>query len=366
MKKSKGYWQKKENVLSEALKYKTRKEFISGCKSAYNSALSNGWIDEVSAHFNIERNNYDIKQKINIVYSYEFQELNYCYVGRTINLHERDMMHRRGHKSHGIVRYDSLKRFCIEHSVEMPSPIVKYENLDAIESLRKEEEVLNEYISNGWNMINQGKVGVGSGSLGGFKKWNKDTCREFCKSFKTMLEVRNANWTCYKECAKNGWFEEFGISSSQETPMGFWNDYDNCLNEASKYSSISDLQFHRYGCYLGIIRNGWRKMFDEIYFNDSVRKWTYVACKEEAKKYSSKVEMKKANQSAYVASVKRGWIDEFFANQKLPNGYWNDFNNVKAEALKWKSAREFARHGKGAYNAAKRNGWLGQLEYKNE
>lgn len=75
MKKSKGYWQKKENVLSEALKYKTRKEFIKGCKSAYNSALSNGWIDEVSAHFNIERNNYDIKQKINIVYSYEFQEL---------------------------------------------------------------------------------------------------------------------------------------------------------------------------------------------------------------------------------------------------------------------------------------------------
>lgn len=75
MKKSKGYWQKKENVLSEALKYKTCKEFISGCKSAYNSALSNGWIDEVSAHFNIERNNYDIKQKINIVYSYEFQEL---------------------------------------------------------------------------------------------------------------------------------------------------------------------------------------------------------------------------------------------------------------------------------------------------
>ena len=50
MKKSKGYWQKKENVLSEALKYKTRKEFISGCKSAYNSALSNGWIDDFFAN----------------------------------------------------------------------------------------------------------------------------------------------------------------------------------------------------------------------------------------------------------------------------------------------------------------------------
>ena len=180
------------------------------------------------------------------------------------------------------------------------------------------------------------------------------------------MEVSNGNYTCYKECVKNGWFGEFGIVSSQETPSGFWNNYDNCLEEAKKYSSITDLQFNRYGCYLGIIRNGWRKIFDDIYTKDLVRKWNYDACKEEAKKYKSKTEMKKGNQSAYVASVKRGWIDEFFTNQKLPNGYWNDFAHIQEEALKWKNAREFAINGKGAYNAAKRNGWLDKIKYCNE
>ena len=49
--KPKGYWRIKDNVLSEALKYKTRKEFIKGCKSAYNAALANGWIDENDSVF---------------------------------------------------------------------------------------------------------------------------------------------------------------------------------------------------------------------------------------------------------------------------------------------------------------------------
>lgn len=37
-----GYWNNFDNLLNEALKYKTKKEFRKCCKSAYNAALRNG------------------------------------------------------------------------------------------------------------------------------------------------------------------------------------------------------------------------------------------------------------------------------------------------------------------------------------
>lgn len=42
-----GYWQNKENVLNEARKYKTRGEFQKNNPSAYQSALSHNWFDEM-------------------------------------------------------------------------------------------------------------------------------------------------------------------------------------------------------------------------------------------------------------------------------------------------------------------------------
>lgn len=45
----KGYWTK-ARCIEEALKYRTRSEFMQGAKGAYNMTHRNGWIDEVCAH----------------------------------------------------------------------------------------------------------------------------------------------------------------------------------------------------------------------------------------------------------------------------------------------------------------------------
>jgi hypothetical protein len=50
------YWQIKENVLAEALNYKTRSEWVKNSSSSYNSANKNGWVDECSTHM-IKRKN---------------------------------------------------------------------------------------------------------------------------------------------------------------------------------------------------------------------------------------------------------------------------------------------------------------------
>ena len=42
-----GYWNIKENVFAESKKYETRTEFSDGCSGAYEVARKNGWLDEL-------------------------------------------------------------------------------------------------------------------------------------------------------------------------------------------------------------------------------------------------------------------------------------------------------------------------------
>lgn len=44
------YWHNKERCKKEALKYKTRAEFIKGSPSAHGAAIRNGWLDEMYSH----------------------------------------------------------------------------------------------------------------------------------------------------------------------------------------------------------------------------------------------------------------------------------------------------------------------------
>ena len=47
MKRPNGYWNK-ERVFAEGQKYKTKKEFEKGCRTAYQVALKNGWLKEMT------------------------------------------------------------------------------------------------------------------------------------------------------------------------------------------------------------------------------------------------------------------------------------------------------------------------------
>ena len=45
--KPRNYWGKKQHVIDESKKYSTRTDFKKGSQNAYNSAISNGWIEEM-------------------------------------------------------------------------------------------------------------------------------------------------------------------------------------------------------------------------------------------------------------------------------------------------------------------------------
>lgn len=78
----------------------------------------------------------DINSKINYVYAYEFNDTHSVYIGRTIDIIQRDKAH---HFS------GTVFNFSTEKNLPIPKLIIKYEKLNLKESCIKENEVLENY-----------------------------------------------------------------------------------------------------------------------------------------------------------------------------------------------------------------------------
>ena len=78
-------------------------------------------------------------------------------------------------------------------------------------------------------------------------------------------------------------------------PMNYWNNKNNCLEEAKKYRTAYELQRSNYSCYEGLRRNGW--VYEAYPTKDGIKQMNYWKNKERvvdaAKKCSTKMEFKK-------------------------------------------------------------------------
>lgn len=261
------YWNNLDNLISEAYKYKTKKDFRKYSKSAYNASIRNGFITELENLFIKEDRRFnDDDNKNHLIYCYEIKEYDTCYVGQTINLHNRDMSHRRGRKhSDGSISYGCLYTFCNEHNIEIPEPIIKENNLNARESLIQEDFWLKEYQKNGWNTLNIAKTGEHSGSLGSKKIWTYEKCKEFCKNYKYKSELKNANYQCYVTCLSNGWFEDFGITNKKRYPNRYWNSKGHCLEIANQCENKAEFINRWQYAYMSSVKHNWINEIDEIF-----------------------------------------------------------------------------------------------------
>ena len=160
------YWTK-SRVTDEAKKYKSRGEFHDNNGTAYSKARANGWLDEFTW---LKDDRIDFStDKVDCVYSYEFESLKSVYIGRTLmrRAHIRD-------KEHIFVENDSVYLFAKNNNLAVPKIKILENNLTIAEGVEKEGYYIEIYKSNGWKIINRAK----SGSIGkiGSNKWVKETC----------------------------------------------------------------------------------------------------------------------------------------------------------------------------------------------
>lgn len=253
-KKPNGYWNKKENCLIEAKKYKNIYELQKKCYGCYKGIKRNKWNDILDSIFTESIKLYsNPEDKIHCIYVYVFEDKKSCYVGRTKNILKRDKQHRFGCRhSNGVMYYDSLWKFCDNNALVMPQPIILENNLNAKESQIKEGEWLSKYVCKGYNAINIAPTG----SLGSTIKWTKEKCLEESKNYISKCDMKKRNQSAYNSAVKNKWIDL--LFENQKKPNGYWNNKENILDAALKSNNVRDMIKNFGGAYnmarkLGII-----------------------------------------------------------------------------------------------------------------
>lgn len=199
-------------------------------------------------------------------------------------------------------------------------------------------------------------------------KWNtKENCIEKVKNYKTFGIFVRLAYEWYIGIKENGWLQEICGNMPEYKEYLYWNDYENCKKEFKKFNSLKKLKKFNRDCYNAILRNGWKYNFSA--YNDKVVKefgyWNDVEhCIEEAKKYSTITELKIKSNGCYASVLKHHWENECFPDfkKRKPNGYWDIKENCIEEAKKYRNLREFQRYAYGAYNCSKNNNWIGEID----
>ena len=226
----KDYWTK-EKCQELALECKSRSEFHTKYRAAFDVSSKNNWLNDLCSHMNKLNNNY------RCIYVYEFSDNN-AYIGLTYNLNKR---HYRHMNNNGSV-YKYIKKTDIIPELKQLTDYLEIEDAKL-----KELYYVEKYKNEGWNILNKAKTG----SIGGITLiWNKEKCKEQALKCKTRTEFYKKFPSASGSALKNGWLDDI-CSHMKELykKRGYWNNYENCLNEAKKYTNIKNFRLNSKGAY---------------------------------------------------------------------------------------------------------------------
>lgn len=270
----------KELAIQKSKQYKTLKEFYINAYSCYITSYKNKWLpefiwlsrvnkqftekeirDEALKYINksqlrkYSRKIYNQAKKLNIlntlqfskenkilkknewcVYVYEFG--NYVYIGLTNSIKRRDY-------EHCCRKKDSLFKFCNDNNISLirNSYVIKKDHLSSLEAQILEDEIKQNYIKEGWNVINIGKTGENIGSLGNINtKWNKQTCYNEALKYKTRKLFKLGCSRAYNISIKNKWIDSYDwFIPTDEVRSKYVLQYDLNNNFISEYKSLKEI-----------------------------------------------------------------------------------------------------------------------------
>lgn len=261
-KKSYGYWNNKKHCEEEFQNFKNKRELMKNSYGCYKAASKNGWLKELSEKYFKENVilRHDSNERINCVYSYEYNinDKNYVYIGRTNCLKKRDKAHRNGYTHRNKTKtFDIVYTFAKENNLQIPEVKVLKDNLTIEESQYYEDFYRNEYLENGWSVLNKAKTGIGIGSLGSaIQKWTYDECKKEAAKYENRNKMKLANQSAYQVCLRKGYLNDF-FGKSKKKPKGWWDVFEHCQEEASKYKNAKELSVKCGAAYQHAKKNGW-------------------------------------------------------------------------------------------------------------
>lgn len=255
-KRPNGYWNDKDTVFEEAKKYTTKLDFEKKSGAAYNSALRNGWLDEMTwienqihpngywtkervfeearkftrkvdfkytssrAYILARTNgwlkemdwfiNYDGDHRLRCIYVYLDEDNKVAYVGLTVNKELRKKCHQTGEwkTNRNEHTMSPVYKYFTSLNMAVPDPIYLEENLSIEDAQEREDYWKHYYEGLGYSMLNSGKTGRGVGSIGHSYKWSYENILEEGRKYKTTSEFAKNNYYAYTIALKKEWLKD--------------------------------------------------------------------------------------------------------------------------------------------------------------
>jgi predicted GIY-YIG superfamily endonuclease len=234
---NRGYWKLKTNCLQEALKYSTIGDFSKNASSAYSSACKNKWLNEITSHMTHLGNKYK-----RCIYSYEFDDNN-VYIGLTYNLEKRNIQH-----------YSDIKSSVYIHMNKtgiIPRLIKLTDYIEVSEAQKMEYHFFKKYTNSGFFILNKVKTGgVGGKTI----KWTEERCLEEALKYTTVTDFNKNSKAAYDKSKNVGWFNNYTHLKKSIS----WTK-ERCHEEALKYNDKKTYSMNSNSSYSIACRNGWVK-----------------------------------------------------------------------------------------------------------
>lgn len=196
---------------------------------------------------------------------------------------------------------------------------------------------------------------------------SKDNVFEEAKKYSSKIEFQRNNQSAYWAALKYGYLEEMPwLVKNKVTPRGVLTK-EYVMNEANKYSSMSEFRNSNKSAYDTAQRNGYLSEINLKRRNSKPSKYwnNKELVLEEGKKYTTKTEFKEKSNGAYASAIHNGWINEmtWFENGLKKRKRWKTKEDVFEESKKYSSRSEFQKKASHVYDIARTNKWLDEMTW---
>lgn len=335
-----------DSVSNEAAKFDTLSEFKKNSPEAFEYAKLNNLIKSFDWLLKSK------DERPRCIYAYIDEENMVAYVGLTVNKEERHNSHKTG-IFRGRERHTVVYNYFTSIGKDVPDPIYLEDNLSPIDAQDREDFYKHKYQNKGYFMLNKGKTGIGSSSLGttsDTKYWTNETVRAEASKYETRTEFFKGCNSAYKYARNHKILDElFG-----KTNRNIWNE-ESVRKEASKYKTRKEFKI---GCEPAYNWAHNHKIMNDIFGDLGLHNWDEESVREKASECNSREQFHKKYGGAYEWAREHNILDELFG--KLDRKYWDE-ESVRKEASKYKSKVEFNKKCGSGYNYAWKHGMLDEL-----
>ena len=342
----------KELILQEAKKYTTLADFRTKSKGAYNASRYYKMLDSFDW---LKRGKNVFTDECYTIYRYYFRDLNTVYIGITIKPKRRNYEHHNG---------GPVFNFSKENNIEIPEMEILKTGLKQEEATYEEGTLVSEYKNMQFNVLNKGKTGLHSSSIGACAnhKWAKYTVFEESKKYTTIKDFRKNCRAAHEKAYKENWLPEMTWLKKTRRENGYWTK-ERYMEEARKYKTSVDFYNNSGSAYQVGWRNGWFKEIDFFEKPTNKNKFTKEQVFELAKQCNTKTEFYNKSKRAFERVRDENWFIEmpWLIETRKPRNYWKNKDNCCCAANECETRWQFKEKYYQGYEESRKNGWLDEF-----